>query len=458
MQIIIVGCGKIGRMLTVQLSNDGNNVTVVDTNADIVRDISTQVDVMGVVGNGTSYSTLKDAGLEDTDILIAVTASDEVNLLTCVIAQQKSNCHTIARVRNPIYSEERHFLRSELHLSMTINPELEAAREIMNLIRFPNAIEVDSFSNDRINLLRFRIPEDSKLDGIVLKDAAQKIGNDVLVCIAERGNETLIPNGDYQVRSGDVLTIIIAPWKANEFFHKCGVRSRRIHSVMIVGGGEISYYLVKMLLKERIEVKLIERDRKRCEELNDEFPDATVICADGTNQAVLAEEQIDDMDAFVSCTGIDEINVILSMYAQEHVQKKCITKINRISENEILTRLDLDTIVDPKKITSQRIARYVRATGNSMDSNVETLYRLLDNRVEALEFIIRPHSKIIGINLQDMPLKDNVLVAGILRDGKLIIPRGQDSFQENDAVIIVTTHLGFHDIRDILKNPDSLRQ
>ena len=205
-------------------------------------------------------------------------------------------------------------------------------------------------------------------------------------------------------------------------------------------------------------MKLIERDRKRCEELNDEFPDATVICADGTNQAVLAEEQIDDMDAFVSCTGIDEINVILSMYAQEHVQKKCITKINRISENEILTKMDLDTIVDPKKITSQRIARYVRATGNSMDSNVETLYRLLDNRVEALEFIIRPHSKIIGINLQDMPLKDNVLVAGILRDGKLIIPRGQDSFQENDAVIIVTTHLGFHDIRDILKNPDSLRQ
>lgn len=453
MQIIIVGCGKIGRMLAVQLSNEENNVAVVDTNADVVRDVSMMCDVMGIVGNGTSYSVLQSAGLEKADMLIAVTASDEVNLLTCVIAQQKAGCHTIARVRNPVYSEERHFLRSELHLSMTINPELEAAREIMNLVRFPNAIEVDSFANDRIDLLRFRVPVDSKLDGVLLKDAAQKIGNDVLVCIAERNNEIVIPNGDFQVRSGDELTVIIAPWKGHEFFRKCGVKARRIHSVMIVGGGEITYYLTKMLIKEHIEVKIIERDRQRCEELNNELPDATVLCADGTNQDVLAEEQIDDMDAFVSCTGIDEINVILSMYAQEHVKEKCITKINRISENEILNKLDLDTIVDPKKITSQRIARYVRATGNSMDSNVETLYRLLDNRVEALEFIIRPNSKIIGINLQEMPLKDNVLVAGILRDGKLIIPRGQDSFQENDAVIIVTTHLGFRDIRAILQKP-----
>ena len=449
MQIIIVGCGKIGRMLTVQLSNDGNNVTVVDTNADIVRDISTQVDVMGVVGNGTSYSTLKDAGLEDTDILIAVTASDEVNLLTCVIAQQKSNCHTIARVRNPIYSEERHFLRSELHLSMTINPELEAAREIMNLIRFPNAIEVDSFSNDRIDLLRFRIPEDSKLDGIVLKDAAQKIGNDVLVCIAERGNETLIPNGDYQVRSGDVLTIIIAPWKANEFFHKCGVRSRRIHSVMIVGGGEISYYLVKMLLKERIEVKLIERDRKRCEELNDEFPDATVICADGTNQAVLAEEQIDDMDAFVACTGIDEINAILSLYAQGKV-RKVITKMNHVDFNDVIDDLNLSTVVNPKSIITQKILQYVRATRNSLESNVESLYRLRGGRVEVLEFLIKGKSAAVGVPFAELNLKSEVLVAGIVRNGSLIVPGGSDCLLEGDAVIIVTTHSGFGDITDIL--------
>ncbi|MEE8835666.1 MAG: Trk system potassium transporter TrkA [Eubacteriales bacterium] len=450
MQIIVVGCGKVGRAIVAQLSTEDNNVTIVDVDADVVRDISTIYDVMGVVGNGTSYATLKEAGLDVADMIIAVTESDEVNLLTCVIAQQKVGCHTIARVRNPIYSEESDFLKSELHLSMTINPEYEAAHEMLNLIRFPNAIEVDSFAHDKIDLLRFKVPENSAYDGMTLKDAMQKISQAVLVCIAERGNDVMIPNGDFEIRRGDVLTIIISPLEADQFFRHFGVRSRRIRSVMIVGGGEISFYLTKMLLRNKIDVKIIERNRTRCDELNDAFPEAMICCADGTNQEVLAEEHIDDVDAFVSCTGIDEINAMLSMYAQEHVREKCITKINHGALNGIIERLELDTIVDPKNITAQRIIQYVRATGNSMDSNVETLYRLMNGRVEAMEFLIRPNSKVIGISLQEMHLKDNVLVAGIMRNGKLIIPGGQDCFEEGDAVIIVTTHLGFDDIYDII--------
>jgi trk system potassium uptake protein TrkA len=451
MQIIVVGCGKVGRTLVAQLSKENNNVTVVDTNADIVRSVSTIYDVMGVVGNGTSFATLKEAGIDDTDMVISVTQSDEVNLLTCVIAQQKAGCHTIARVRNPIYSEESSFLRNELHLSMTINPELEAAHEMLNLIRFPNAIEVDSFANDRIDLLRFKVPEGSAFDGVTLKEAAQKTTPDVLVCIAERGSDITIPNGDYEIKSGDVLTIIVSPGEANHFFRQFGVHTKKINSVMIVGGGEITYYLTKMLIRNRIDVKIIEQNKERCVELSDHFPEVMISNANGTDQEVLAEEHIDDMDAFVACTGIDEINAMLSMYAQDHM-RKCITKINHDSLNGIIERLNLDTIVDPKNLTAQRILQYVRATGNSMDSNVETLYRLMNGRVEALEFIIRPNSKLIGITLLDMKLKDNVLIAGIMRKGKLIIPGGHDSFMEGDAVIVVTTHIGFDDITDILED------
>ena len=452
MQIIIVGLGKVGRTLVGQLSEENHNIVVVDMDPERIRNVSTRYDVMGVLGNGTSYSVLQDADLEHTDILIAVTESDEVNLLCCVIAKRKGNCHTIARLRNPVYSEERHFLRSELQLSMTINQDLEAAREVARLLRFPSAIEIESFSKDRIDLLRFKVPESFKWFGHPLKEITPHVRQNILVCIADRGGKITIPNGDYVIEKGDILTIIAMPLEAERFFYDIGVKTNKVKNAMVIGGGSMAWYLTKILLNSGVEVKVIERDRKRCEELVEAFPDATITCGDGSDQNLLREERLDSMDALVACTGIDEVNAILSKYAQGKVKKKIITKLNHIEFDEVIESLELDSVVEPKALTAQRILHYVRAMANSMDSNVETLYRLMNNRVEALEFLIRPKSRIIGIKLADMRIKSNTLIAGILRNDKLIVPGGQDFFQEGDSVIVVTTNLGFEDISDIVES------
>lgn len=396
MQIIVVGCGKIGRTITTQLIQENNNVTVIDTNASLIRNISTNYDVMGIVGNGSSFTVLSQADLEHADMLIAVTESDEVNLLTCVIAKlNNTRCHTIARVRSPHYSAERHFLQRGLNLSMTINPELEAAKEIARLLNFPQAIEIFSFAKDRIDMLRFRVPRNSPLLGKSLKALAPLTTN-LLVCIIERNNKIMVPHGDTVIQAGDILTIIAMPADAQEFFKKIGVRTNKCKDVMIVGGGDITYYLSKILRDNRINVKIIEKDMDRCEELVEGLPGVTVDFGD------------------------------------------------------VIEGLQLDSVVNPKKLTAQQIVQYVRAAGNSMESNVETLYRLMNGRVEALEFLIDKESMIIGQKLVDMKIKEGVLIAGIVRNGRLIIPGGQDEFHVGDTVIVVTVHLGFHDIYNIL--------
>lgn len=396
MQIIVVGCGKVGRTITTQLIQENNNVTVIDTNASLIRNISTNYDVMGIVGNGSSFTVLSQADLEHADMLIAVTESDEVNLLTCVIAKlNNTRCHTIARVRSPHYSAERHFLQRGLNLSMTINPELEAAKEIARLLNFPQAIEIFSFAKDRIDMLRFRVPRNSPLLGKSLKALAPLTTN-LLVCIIERNNKIMVPHGDTVIQAGDILTIIAMPADAQEFFKKIGVRTNKCKDVMIVGGGDITYYLSKILRDNRINVKIIEKDMDRCEELVEGLPGVTVDFGD------------------------------------------------------VIEGLQLDSVVNPKKLTAQQIVQYVRAAGNSMESNVETLYRLMNGRVEALEFLIDKESMIIGQKLVDMKIKEGVLIAGIVRNGRLIIPGGQDEFHVGDTVIVVTVHLGFHDIYNIL--------
>lgn len=450
MQIIIVGCGKVGRALVGQLSGEDNNVTVVDMNPDVVKGVSTFYDVMGVTGNGTSYTTLMEADIEHADILIAVTHSDEVNLLCCVVAKRAGNCHTIARVRNPIYSAERGFLRKELGLSMIINPEFAAAMEIARLLRFPSAIEIDSFSRGRIEMLRFKVREDSLLIGYALKDLSQKLSVDVLVCAVERSGNVLIPDGDFVVRGGDVLSVIAIPGNASAFFKKIGIRTNQVKNTLIIGGGEITYYLSQLLLGTGIKVKIVEKNRERCEELSELLPKATIICGDGSDQELLNEEHLEQMDSLVASTDIDEENIILSLYAKDKVRSKVVTKLNRLEFNDVIHSLNLDSLVYPKNITAEYILQYVRAMGNSMGSNVETLYKLMDGRVEALEFLIRPLSNMTGIRLQDMKLKKNLLVAGIGRKGKLIIPGGQDEFMPGDSVIVVTTNTGFRDIHDIL--------
>lgn len=450
MQIIIVGCGKVGVALTAQLSNEDNNVTIIDVDYDKLSTVSRTYDVMGVHGNGATYNTLSEADIEHTDILIAVTESDELNLLCCVIAKRAANCHTIARVRNPAYSTERDFIRRELGLSMIINPELAASHEIARLLRFPSAIEIDSFAKGRIDMLRLRVPEGSYLAGFALKDISARMQCDVLVCIAQRDEVVMIPDGNYIVREGDILSIIATPRNANDFFRKINIHTNQVKNTMIVGGGEITYYLAMQLESMGIDVKIIEKDRKRCEELSKLLPKAMIIYGDGSDQELLKEEHIGNMESFVACTDMDEENIILSLYARGKVKKKTITKINHLDFNDVIHALDLDSLIYPKHITAEYILQYVRAMCNSIDSNVETLYKLMDDRVEALEFIIRRDSSITNVKLQDLTLKKNILVACIIRKGKVRIPGGQDYFAVGDSVIIVTTHSGLQDIHDIV--------
>lgn len=450
MQIIVVGCGKVGRSIVAQLSKEDNNVTVIDTNAQIIRNISTNYDVMGIVGNGSSFTILDQADLAHTDMIIAVTERDEVNLLTCVIAKlNNSKIHTVARVRSPQYAGELNKLQKGLDLTMTINPEMEAAKEISRLLNFPSAIEIFSFARNRIDLLRFRVPPISVLVGRSLKDIGDLTTN-LLVCIIERKSNIMVPNGDTVIQQGDVLTIIAMPRDAQIFFKKIGVRTNKCKNVMIVGGGQLSFYLSKLLLNNHVNVTIVEQDMKRCEELVDALPGVTVDCGDGTEKELLEEEHLESMDGFVACTGLDEVNAILSLYAMKHVGRKVITKVNHVDFGDVIEGLQLDSIVNPKELTAQKIVHYVRAAGNSMESNVETLYKLMNGRVEALEFLLEKESSIIGVKLMDLKLKPDVLIAGIVRDGRLIIPGGQDEFKVGDTVIVVTTHLGFHEIFNIL--------
>ena len=452
MNIIIVGCGKVGSTLTEQLSKEDNSICVIDQNSDVVHYLTSEYDVMGMVGNGSSYSVLAEAGIEDADLLIAVTESDELNLLCCVIARKAGKCQTIARVRNPVYSEERKFLQQELGLSMIINPEFTAAVEISHLLCFPNALGIDTFSRGRAEMLRFRIPQNSILHNLALKDFSSTFHCDVLICAVDRDNQVYIPSGDFVLKSGDIISIISARQNAVEFFRKIRIKTTQVKNTMIIGGGKIAIYLTKILTKLGISVKIIEQDLKRCEILSEALPDATIIHGDGSKENVLMEERIDQMDSFIAMTNFDEENILLSLFAKKKVRSKVVTKINRLQLNEVIHNLDLDSVVYPKHLTAHRILQYVRATKNSIGSNVQTLYRMYDDRVEALEFNIHENPRLTGIPLANLNLKSDLLICCITRDDKVIIPGGQDKILPGDTVIVVTTRLGLQDAQDIIQN------
>ena len=335
-------------------------MTVVDKDSTVIRNITSMYDVMGIVGNGASYGTLKEADIEHADLLIAVSRSDELNLLCCVIAHQAAKCHTIARVRNSVYREEREFIRRELGLSMIINPEFAAAQEMARLLRFPTAIEIDSFSKGRIEMLRFKVPPASRLVGMQLKDVSGP-RNDLLICVAERNGEVVIPDGNYRIDANDSLSLLATPKTASGFFRKIGVKTNQVHSTMIVGGGETTYYLAAILLRMGIHVTIIEKNRERCEVLSEHLQDATIICGDGSDQELLKEENLENMESFVACTDMDEENIILSLYAKDKVSKKVVTKINHLNFNDVIHSLNLDSLVYPKYITAETILQYVRA-------------------------------------------------------------------------------------------------
>lgn len=451
MQIIIVGCGNVGSTLAEQLSKEGHNITIIDMKSDVVKHVSNTFDIMGVVGNGAGYSIQMEAGIEHADLLIAVTSSDELNLLCCLIAKKAGGCHTIARVRNPVYSREINFIKEEMGLSMVINPEDAAAMEIARVLKFPSAIKIDTFAKGKIELVKYRIEENSVLCDQALKNVSAKYKSEVLVSMVERDEDVFIPGGNFVLRAKDEISVIGSARNTVQFFKKLGVTTTKAKSAFIVGGGETGFYLANQLLSIGVKVKIVERDKGRCEELSELLPQAMVICGDGTDRELLLEEGVAQAGAFVALPNLDEENIMLSLYVKSISKAKLITKVHRIAYDKIIGELDLGSVIYPKFITAEIIIKYVRAMQNTIGSNIETLYRMNNDRVEALEFVVKEDSPVLGIPLQELKLKPNLLISCINHKGNVVIPRGQSIIKAGDTVVIVTTMTGLHDIKDILK-------
>lgn len=450
MKIIIIGCGKVGVALTEELSQENHDVTIIDISAKKLQDNRDNLDALQIVGNGSSVTTLMEAGVEQADIVIAVTGSDELNLLCCLLAKQNGNCATVARVRNPVYNKEINFLRNSLGISLIINPELSTASEIARLLRFPSAIKIDPFAKGKVELLKFRMRPEFKLDGNTVKSLVGNGKFDILVAGVERGDDVYIPNGDFILRSGDLVSILAIPQVAANFFKSIGLKTNQVKNCLIVGGGTVAVYLSRLLAENKIPVTIIERSLERCEQLVTMVPNATIIHGDGTSKDVLEEEHIENKEAFVSLTNMDEENIMLGLYAAKTTNAKVVTKINRQSFDSITDELELGSVIHPKYITTDRILQFTRATQNSIGSNVETLYHILDNKAEALEFRINDNSSVVGVSLKDLKLKNNLLIGCINREGKVWIPRGNDSLQVGDTVVVVTSQRQLRDIQDIL--------
>ncbi len=453
LQIIIVGCGKVGRTLVEQLSKEGNDITIVDKDAEKVQTISGLYDVMGVTGNGASYSVQMDAGIENADLIIAVTDSDELNLLCCTVAKRVGNCAAIARVRTPDYSMEAGYLRDKLGLAMIINPEMEASRVAARILYAPTALEVNAFAHGQAEMIKIKVPESNMLAGMKIARVGKEVDNidKILICAVERGEEVYIPSGDFKIEAGDIISFVTSRTQARAFLQRIGFKTNQVKDCMIIGGGKAAYYLARQLLNMGISVKIIENDRKRCEELSVLLPKAVVINGNGTDEELLKEEGITRTEAFVPLTGIDEENIMLTLYARQVSNAKVITKINRIAFREVIGSLDLGSVIYPRYITSEAIIAYVRAKKDSMDSNIETLYHMFNSRVEGMEFRVRKESAVTGVPLMKLSLKKNLLISFINRNNDIIIPSGHDTIEVGDTVMIVTTHTGFNDLQDILK-------
>ena len=451
MNIIIVGSGKVGEALAYQLNKEGNDVTIVDENADKVREIANKLDIMGVIGNGASRETQKDAGIDNTDLLIAVTGTDEVNLLACLVAKKSAGCRTIARLKNPEYNSDALYFKDELGLAMVINPEEAAAKEIARILSFPSAMKVESFAKGRVELLTFKIAEGSRLIGMSIKDVAMKYKSNVTFCTIERDSEVYIAKGNFVFEEKDTVSFVATSKDALDFFANIHSRIRPIKDVLIVGGGETTHCLCALLERSGISVKVIDKDAECCNELAIKFEKATVINGDPADEDTLREEGIAKAAAFVSLTGLDEENILLSLFAKRSGSRKVITKINRIEYDDIINHLDLDSIVYPKHITADLIVSYVRAVNNTRGSNIETLYKIVKGKAEAAEFTVGEGSPIAGVPIAKLDFKPNVLIASIQRDKTPIIPRGQAVIEAGDSVVVVTKGITLNDISDILK-------
>lgn len=450
LSIVIIGCGQVGKTLVDRLVKEGHEISVIDKNPDRVAHITNSHDVFGVVGNGASHSVQMEAGIENADILIAVTDSDELNLLCCVVGKRVGDCDVIARVRTPDYSKDAAYLKEKLGLAMIINPEKEAADAIARILYMPTALEVLPFARGTAELVRIKLPAGNILAGKKLMELGKELAGAVLIFAVERGGEVYIPDGRFELAAGDVISFVSPHRECKKFLHRLGFHTHHVNSCLIVGGGRSAYYLGKQMREHGISVTIVEARRERCEELSEILPGAVVIQGDGTDEALLKEAGIEYAEAFVPVTGFDEENIVLTLYAQKVSGAKVITKIHRMNFNEVISGLELGSVVYPQQITTEAIVKYVRAKKASMNSNIEAMGHMYNERVEVIEFLIRNDSQITNKTFAELQLKKNILVTCIERNGKIIIPNGSDCIRVGDSVIIATTHCGFSDILEIL--------
>ncbi len=435
------------------LTKEEQDVCVIDTDMEALKYTASKADVIGVEGNGASLSVQNEAGISKADMMIATTGSDEVNLLCCLIARKSNkNIKTIARVRNPIYLDEIGFFKEELGLTRVINPERAAAREIARTLRFPSAMKIDTLAGGLVELLKFKITTDSPLRDKKIMDLSQDIHTAILICAIERGEDVIIPNGSTRLLEGDRVSFIASPRNAAAFFRTIKTETHAVKNALIIGGGRIGFYLAQRLLSSGIEIKIVEKDKKRCIELDALLKDVTVINGDGTEETIIMEEGLESSESVVALTNIDEENILLSLFAKKHNSKaKIVTKVNRMMFDSILEEIDLGTIIHTMSIVADNVAATVRSIQNSLGrSSVESLVNILEGKAEALEFIIREPSEATDRPLQSMLLKRNLIVACIMRKKDVIYPRGGDQIKVGDRVVVVTTHQGLNDITDIL--------
>lgn len=451
MRIVIIGLGTIGKTILKSLLGEGHTITIIDEDKDKIESLIEKYDVSGVVGNGACLDIQKEAGVKGADLAIVLTNSDELNVFACLVAKKINVKNTIARVRNPDYRKQIMDMKDELGISMIVNPEKDTATEIFNLINLPSIAQVEHFANGRVLLVEIVAEAGCALIGETLISLGKKLTTKVLICAVQRGQTVTIPTGKFMIEEGDRIHLTADAKSLRDFLAEINLIRSPLKNIMIVGGNKIGYYLADELSNKKYKIKLIESNQKNAEELAEILPRVTVVHGNGAQHDLLLEEGIEAMDAFVALTDIDEENMVVSMFANKMKVQKTITQIKSDDLSGMLDELGIHNNVSPKNIVSDRIISYIRAIANTRGSNVLTLYRLVNNRVEALEFLAKNSGSIYNKPLKELKIKTNCLIACLIRQNEVIIPNGNACIRQGDNVIVVTTHKNFDDLSDIFE-------
>jgi len=451
MKIIIIGNGKVGFTLAKQLSVENHELVLIDHNADALQNADSALDILCMEGSGASIQVLKEAGVRDAELVVAVTGSDELNIVCCLIAKKLGARHTVARIRSPEYFREANLLKREVGLNMIINPEYAAAQEISRLLRVPSAFSVETFARGLVELIGFPVMESDGLAGMSLFEYNKRHPNGVLMCAAIRGGEVYVPNGRFVPQVGDKAYMIGSQAEIAKFFHTLGRDKNLIRQITVLGGSKIATYLTWAVEKVGMRVRIVEQNAAKCLSLADKLPDSLIIQGDGTDSTVIESEGLLETDAFIALTNRDEENLLMAMTAQRHGVKKVIAKMSRPNYIDMMRESGVDSIISPKDITANQISAYVRAMARSQGSAVENLYKLLGGAIEAVEFTATAATKFLDTPLRDLRLKPGMLVAAIARDGRTVIPDGSTSIHAGDKVIVMARSLFLQDLDEILQ-------